>query len=88
MKVPKIFLSRLFDYGLLIILQLIWWFLVYSQVLEIVSWLNYVLEILSIFVVLWLVNKEENPSYKISWIILILIFPILGGFLYLLIGNK
>lgn len=88
MKVPKIFLSRLFDYGLLMILQLIWLFLAYSQILEVVSWLNYVLEILSIFVVLWLVNKDENPSYKISWIILILVFPVLGGPLYLLIGNK
>lgn len=42
---------------------------------------------LSILMVIWLVRKEDNPSYKISWIILIYSIPLLGGIFYLLWGN-
>ena len=44
--------------------------------------------VLSILVVLFIVNKEDNPAYKIAWIIPILLFPIFGGLLYLFLGNK
>ncbi len=88
MKLLKIFLSRIFIFGLLIILQAIWIVLFTSTVLASYYWLKPVLFIMSMLVVLWLVNKDENPSYKISWIILILIIPVFGGLLYLMIGNK
>ncbi|MEG1449141.1 MAG: PLDc N-terminal domain-containing protein, partial [Oscillospiraceae bacterium] len=39
-------------------------------------------------VVFFIVTKEENPSYKISWIIIILALPLFGGLFYLLWGNK
>ncbi|MFA5421611.1 MAG: cardiolipin synthase [Bacilli bacterium] len=42
----------------------------------------------SIVVVLFIIGNRSNPSYKISWLVLILIFPVFGGFLYLLFGNK
>lgn len=42
----------------------------------------------SLVVVLWIVTKRDNPSYKIAWIIAILIFPIFGGIFYLVFGNK
>ena len=32
--------------------------------------------------------KDLNPAYRQSWIILIMIFPLFGGVLYYLIGNK
>ena len=85
MKLLKIFLSRIFIFGLLIILQAIWIVLFTSTVLASYYWLKPVLFIMSMLVVLWLVNKDENPSYKISWIILILIIPVFGGILYLMI---
>ncbi len=46
------------------------------------------LKIVSIGVVLWMIVKEENPSYKIAWITAILIFPLVGGLFYLMCGNK
>lgn len=88
MKLLKIFLSRVFIFGVLILLQVIWIVLITSSVLSNFHWLNPALSVLSMLVVLWLVNKDENPSYKISWIILILVFPVFGGLLYLMIGNK
>lgn len=88
MKILKIFLSRIFIFGLLIFLQVIWIVLFASTLLDSYHWLKSILPIISMLVVLWLVNKDENSAYKISWIILILIVPIFGGLLYLSIGNK
>ncbi len=88
MKLLKIFLSRMFVFGLLIFVQVIWIAIIGASVIENMKWLRVLFLIISTFVVLWLVNKDENPSYKISWIIIILLFPAFGGLLYLSIGNK
>ncbi len=44
--------------------------------------------ILSIVVVLHIVNGNSNPSYKIAWIIPILLFPIFGGLFYIMFGGS
>lgn len=88
MKLFKIFLNRIFIFGFLMVLQIIWIVLFTTTVLASYHWLQPVLSLVSMLVVLWLVNKDENPAYKISWIILILVFPVFGGLLYLMIGNK
>nr|WP_297174273.1 cardiolipin synthase [uncultured Agathobaculum sp.] len=51
------------------------------------NWLPYLLNILSFIMVIWLVRKYDNPTYKIAWIIIILVFPLFGGLFYLLWGN-
>ena len=51
-------------------------------------WLNGLLNALSIIIMLYLVRKDENSAYKIGWIVLIGLFPLLGGALYLAFGNK
>ena len=43
---------------------------------------------ISILVVLWIVNKKINPSYKLGWTILILCLPVLGVMLYILFGKS
>ena len=45
-------------------------------------------DILSILLVLWIVNKEINPSYKLAWTILILVLPVFGMVVYLLFGES
>lgn len=44
--------------------------------------------IASIVAVLWIINDRSNPSYKIAWIIPILLFPIFGGLFYFFFGGK
>ena len=46
------------------------------------------LNVLSAAVAITVVVREENPSYKVSWIIAIMLFPLLGGLFYLAWGNK
>ncbi len=45
-------------------------------------------EILSLCLVIFLVSKDENPSYKLAWVVIIMAFPIFGGLFYLTFGNK
>ena len=44
--------------------------------------------LLSFFVVLFIVNKNMNPEYKIAWMVPILLFPIFGWLLYLMLGGN
>lgn len=44
--------------------------------------------LLSLLVIIWLMSKNDNPSYKLAWTILILVLPIFGGLFYLIFGIK
>lgn len=46
------------------------------------------LHMMSVTAVLYIVSKHDNPYYKLAWVVLILMVPILGGTIYLLMGNK
>lgn len=41
--------------------------------------------IVSAIVVIYIVNGTYSPSYKLSWVIPILLFPVFGGLLYILL---
>ena len=43
--------------------------------------------VLSTAAVIWILNDNSNPAYKLAWIIPILIFPIFGGLFYLFFGR-
>lgn len=50
-------------------------------------WIYAFLELISIIIVIYILNKKSNPSYKITWIIYILLFPLVGGLVYLFWGG-
>lgn len=52
-----------------------------SKTFTLISW---GLNLLSLFVCLYIVSKKEKGSYKLAWIILILVFPLFGGLFYLI----
>lgn len=87
-KIIRFMFSRVAFFSVLIVLQLFFliYFLVDFSSLSLIAYL--VCYLASIIAVVWLVTKDENPSYKISWIILIMAFPILGGLFYITFGNK
>ena len=51
------------------------------------SYVYNALRIISVLVIIWLIRKPDNPSYKITWIIIILVFAPIGAVFYLLWGN-
>lgn len=80
--------SRLFLVALMLIVQislLVTLILYFSQS---VFYVYLSLNVLSFFVVVAIMSNDENPSYKLTWIIAILIFPLTGGVFYMLFGNK
>ncbi|MDR1319373.1 MAG: cardiolipin synthase [Treponema sp.] len=47
-------------------------------------YVNWVFNILSIVVCIHVLNKREKAAYKLTWIFIIMLFPIFGGILYIL----
>jgi len=87
-KLLKLFQKRVVIVGLLILIQVLWGISLFTKLTDYSHGLNILLEILSMVVVLYIVNKDDNPAYKLAWIIPILIFPLFGGILYLCFGDK
>ena len=73
---------------ILIIIQIIA-ILIFAYTLFIDLWVfKIIFMMLSLLVVLYIINKDDDPSYKIIWLVPILSFPVFGGVLYLAFGNK
>lgn len=87
-KLFKVLKSRLVLVGLAILLQIVWWFLFMDRLSSYSTSVNMCLRALSLLILLYLIRKDVNSAYKIAWIILVMGFPLFGGALYLLIGNK
>lgn len=51
-------------------------------------WLRLLLHGISYGVVLWLVSSSVEPAFKISWLLVLLPFPLLGGCLFLLLQGQ
>lgn len=65
-----------------LILGVLWGFQAYFVVFYGLSIL------LSIAVVIWVINKNIHPEYKLVWVIPILLFPIFGGLFYLMMAQN
>lgn len=48
----------------------------------------YILIIFSLCVCMHIINRDSDSSSKLLWVLLIMAFPIFGGLVYLLIGNR
>lgn len=66
------------------------WLLIFvlSQFDELSSYFYIFSDVLSVFIIIYLVNKETSASLKIPWIILIALIPLFGGVIYLLFGEN
>lgn len=42
---------------------------------------------LSVVMVLWIVNKHDKLSFKLPWVIIIMVVPVFGGLFYMLLGT-
>ena len=81
-------LNRIVIFGILLAVQLGWFLLTFTKLVNYSTGLSLVFRIISILAVLWIINTEDNPAYKIAWIILVLVFPLLGGLFYVMVGHK
>lgn len=87
-KILKMLLSRIVIVGLILFLQVAYFLVLLFKLGNYSTEIHVTFTVISILVVLYIVNKDDNPSYKLAWIVPILAFPLLGGILYLAIGDK
>lgn len=86
-KLIRLLSSRLFWSALLIVIQfvvLVGGLFVFSNNLY-VLWISLALTFLT---ALFVSTRDESPEYKNAWLLVLLVFPLAGGFLYLIFGNK
>lgn len=82
-KLFKIMLGRRFVVVFLLLIQIL---LIMALVLFRASRIAMtVLNLLSVFIVIYVINRRDKPAYKIAWIVLLLTIPVFGGLLYLVI---
>ena len=87
-KVGKILFHRIAIIGTFIVLQVFLYVLLILKFSEYMLYFNWLCIGISIAAVLWIVNDRSNPGYKLGWIIIVLIAPVVGGLLYLLLGGN
>lgn len=75
-----VLLSVLFQIGWLVFLVL--------KLNEYFAWIYLCTTILALFVVIYLYNTKSPMGFKLTWIMLILAFPVLGLSLFILIGRS
>ena len=87
-RILKATTNRLIIVSLLILLQIVWMSMAFVWLAAYSRWIYMGLNLLSLLVVIYIINRKDNPAIKLAWVALILLFPLLGGLLYLYTGNK
>lgn len=79
----KLIFSRFVITATLIALQVIFIILVFNYMGQYSKSFMTFVSIISVFVIIWIINSRSNPSYKISWAIIVAGMPIMGTLFYL-----
>ena len=87
-RLSKMLFRRVVLVALSILLQLALFVSMVTWLSEYRQWVHVLMTTMSVVAVIFLLYARTNSSYKISWVILILAFPITGICLYLLFGGR
>ena len=87
-KLLKFLFSRMVIIGLLIIMQLGILIFTIWKLSESFVYLYVLFTAISIFSVIYILSTKDNPSYKLAWVIPVLLVPVFGGLLYLIFGSR
>ena len=74
--------SRVFVLAVLVIIQLVVFGATVTFIQEYANYIHAIFLVLSVVVVIYIINRDGNASFKITWMLLILITPILGTAFY------
>ena len=87
-KIAKLLFNRVFYVIFAMAVQLGWLLTIFLRLAGYSRYMSFILDVISILVVLKIVNRKINPSYKLAWTMLILCLPIFGLVLYLVFGRS
>ncbi|MGN0592245.1 MAG: cardiolipin synthase [Ruminococcus sp.] len=81
-------ISRLIFVIIAILIEIGWVLLLFLKFNQSSIWISTITNIIAILIVLEVINKHNNAAFKLPWVILILISPLVGLILYLLTGRS
>ena len=84
----KILLNRVLFTGVALIIQMIWLGMFLGRFATLSQEISFALTVISLLITIYILAKNENSAYKLSWLVIILSFPIFGGVLYLFFGIR
>ena len=74
--------SRITILGILMLLQLGTLYATFTYLSEYATYINTLLNILKVACIIYIINGKGNPDFKITWILLIFVFPVFGTIFY------
>ena len=86
-RILKLLFNRIFYVALALLIQMGWLLITAWRLAAYSKYISNAIGIISVLIVLWIVNKKINPSYKLGWTILIMTVPVFGVLLYVLFGK-
>lgn len=84
----SILLGRMSVTMLIIAVEIFWMIAFGLWLSNYATWINTFFTLVGLIVVCYLILKDENQSYKLTWIVVISFLPLFGGMMYLMFGNK
>lgn len=87
-KASKVLFSQKTTIIFLLLLQIL--FLAFSvlRIIEYSPWMYYMFQILGLLLAIAILNKDENPAYKLAWIIPLLAIPLFATVAYFVLSNQ
>ena len=74
--------------GLVILIQLGYFCVFLFNLTAYSSWFNLICLIGAVVMALFIIWRDDNPAYKMGWLLVICLFPIFGTVMYFFFGNK
>ena len=84
----RIIFSRTGIILLLILVQLIWFLRIPFYLGEYSRYMYGVMLILEIVVVIYIINSEDNPAFKMTWMLFVVMLPLMGAFFYIFVKTQ
>ncbi len=85
----KFIFSKPFVISLLAVVQIVLFYLIVISVRGLSPWVYLAMVVLSVAVLLYLFEADSiNPSYKLSWVVFMIVFPVTGALFYRLFGSN
>lgn len=81
-------INRITITALLLLLQFIWLFWTAFRLAQYAVWFNLAISLIGLAIALYIIRRDENPAYKVGWLLIFCIMPLFGVLIYALLGNK
>ena len=81
-------INRLTVTVFLILVQVGWFAVTLLALTEYGTWVSMIFSVASALMALFIIWRDDNPAFKIGWILLVGLLPVLGVTMYIFFGNK